>query len=229
MSPSESAGYDTVLGNHMSRSLKYEIPGVDWRRGLSDAVERGIHALYAPVLTPPFKLVVEIGFGRGEFMLDMAAKHSDVAFLAIEVSFKRVLKMARKVARARLENVRLIEARGETVVGDCLIPGTVDEFWINFSDPWPKDTHARRRLIQSPFVADIARVLVPGGVLHVATDDVPYAEQINEVLTADGTLENMFAPEPFLPDVPGRTPTSYELDWRAEGRPLHFFDYRRPE
>ncbi len=212
----------------MSRTLKYEIPGIDWRRGLSDAVERGIPALYAPMLESPFKLVVEIGFGRGEFLLDIAAKHPDVAFLGIEVSFKRVLKMARKVARAKLENVRLIEARGETVIGDCLISASVDEFWINFSDPWPKDAHARRRVIQSPFVADVARVLVPGGVLHVATDDVPYAEQIDAVLSNEPGLENLHTPEPFVRGVPDRTPTSYELDWLAEGRTLHFFDYRRP-
>ena len=63
----------------------------------------------------------------------------------------------------------------------------LDEIWINFSDPWPKTRHAHRRLIQPPFVADVARALRPGGRLFVATDDVPYAHQIDEVLA--GALE----------------------------------------
>lgn len=211
----------------MPRSIKYEIPGTDWRRGLMDLATDGVRALFAPELPEPARVVVEIGFGRGEFMLDVAAKNPDVAFLAVEVSFKRVLKMARKVARARLENVRLVESRGEVVVRDCLAPGSVDEIWVNFSDPWPKATHARRRVIQSDNVAAMARALAPGGVLHVATDDVPYAEQIDDVLANEPRLENVHAPEPFVRDVPGRTATSYELDWRAEGRAIHFFDYRR--
>ena len=61
----------------------------------------------------------------------------------------------------------------------------------------------------------------------MATDDVPYAEHIDAVLAAEPRLENVFAPARWLADVPGRMPTAYELEWRAEGRPLHFFAYRR--
>lgn len=67
---------------------------------------------------------------------------------------------------------------------------------------------------------------MPGGVLHVATDDVPYAQQIDEVLRGS-TLQNVFSPDGWLPDVDGRMETGYETDWRAEGRSLHFFEYRR--
>jgi tRNA (guanine-N7-)-methyltransferase len=210
----------------MPRSIKYEIPGTDWRRGLMDLATEGVHALFAPQFTAPDRVVVEVGFGRGEFMLDMAAKNPEVAFIAVEVSFKRVLKMARKVARARLGNVRLIEARGEVLIKSCLEPGSIDEFWVNFSDPWPKATHARRRLIQPETVAEMARALKPGGEVHVATDDIPYAEQIQQVLEGETRLENVHSPLPYASEVPGRTATSYELDWRAQGRRIHFFDYR---
>jgi tRNA (guanine-N7-)-methyltransferase len=81
--------------------------------------------------------------------------------------------------------------------------------------------------VQTPLVAIVADRLVRGGLLHVATDDVPYAEHIDAVLAAEAQLENVFAPERWLADVPGRMPTAYELEWRAEGRPLHFFAYRR--
>ncbi len=211
----------------MSRSLKYDIPGVDWRRSLADAYEFGAHSLFEPEYMSPFPLVVEIGFGRGEFLLDMAAKNPQLAFLGVEVSWKRVLKMARKVARAELANIRLVAGKGEAIVGDCLPPASVRDIWLNFSDPWPKAAHAHRRIFQPEFVRAVAETLEPGGVLHVATDDALYAEQIDEVLAAEALLDNAFAPRRFLSEVPGRTATSYELDWRAEGRPIQFFDYRR--
>jgi len=210
----------------MSRSLKYEIPGTDWRRTALELSELGPNGLFAPELSRPFELVLEIGFGRGEFLLDMAAKQPERAFLGVEISFKRVLKMARKVARARLPNVRLVEARGQAVMHELLPPECLDEIWVNFSDPWPKDRHQKRRLIQPELVSDVARCLVPGGVLHVATDDVPYAEHIDSVLRTS-RLQNVFGSEGWRPDVERSMETGYETDWRAEGRALHFFEYRR--
>jgi tRNA G46 methylase TrmB len=76
-------------------------------------------------------------------------------------------------------------------------------------------------------VGNAARCLSEGGTLHIATDDVPYADQIADVLAAESRLRNVHAPDPWLADVPGRIPTGYELDWRAAGRPLHFFAHQR--
>ncbi len=211
----------------MSRTLKYDIPGVDWRRSMADAYEFGVHSLFEPDCVVPFPLVVEIGFGRGEFLLELAAKHPELAFLGVEVSWKRVLKMARKVARAELENVRLVAGKGEAIVGDCLPTGSVQDIWVNFSDPWPKAAHAHRRIFQPEFIHSAALVLEPAGVLRIATDDPVYAEQIDDVLRDETLLTNRYAPEPFVRDVPRRTMTSYQEDCRAEGRHMHFFDYER--
>jgi tRNA (guanine-N7-)-methyltransferase len=213
----------------MSRTLKYDIPGIDWRRSLADAYEFGVDSLFEPEYSRPFRLAVEIGFGRGEFLLDMAAKNPETAYLGVEVSWKRVLKMARKVARAELENIRLVASKGEAIVGDCLAPGSVRDVWINFSDPWPKAAHAHRRIFQPDFVRAVAEVLEPGGVFHIATDDALYGEQIHEVLSGQVGLRNEYGTNRFVREVPGRTATSYELDWKAEGRSIHFFDYRRIE
>ena len=125
--------------------------------------------------------------------------------------------------------MRLMEARAELAIRELFAEASLDEVWINFSDPWPKARHAHRRVIQSPFIADVARALRPDGRLFVATDDVPYAHQIDEVLTAESRLENDCAPWPFLAEVTGRMQTGYEEQWRAEGRPLHFFAYRALE
>ncbi len=211
----------------MGRSLKYEIPGTDWRRSTLELAELGFDGLFGPEFNLPAERVLEIGFGRGEFLLELAAKNPGSVFLGVEVSFKRVLKMARKVGRSGLNNIRVMEARGEVVLGDLIPADCLDTIWVNFSDPWPKDRHARRRLIRPEVVAHAARTLVQGGLLEVATDDVPYAHQISEVLAAEPRLRNIHEPCPWLADVPGRIPTGYEIEWRAAGRPVHFFTYER--
>lgn len=211
----------------MARHLKFDIPGPDRRVGFEELRDQGVAAAFAADVAEPLPLVVEIGFGRGEFLLALAAERPERAFLGVEYSGKRVLKMARRVARSGLANLRLIQASGEDVVQELLAPGSVETFWINFPDPWPKKRHHRRRLIQPAFVAALALRLVPGGALQVATDDVAYAEWIAEVLAGEPRLENALAPEAFAREVTGRKATAYELEWRAEGRPLHFFTYRR--
>ncbi len=215
----------------MSRTLKYDIPGEDPRRGISEVAEAGWAPLFAPgsglESVEENSMIVEVGFGRGEFLLALAAESPKIAFVGIEISFKRTLKMARKVARAGLRNVRLLEGRAEVALRELFKMGQVGGIWINFSDPWPKVRHAHRRVVQRKFVSDVASRLASGGGLYVATDDVPYAHQISEVLEAEPSLENRYAPWPFLPNVQGQPQTGYEQQWRAEGRPMHFFAYDR--
>ena len=210
----------------MSRKLKFDIPGIDWRVRPDELRELGLEKLYAPELAPPLRLVVDVGFGRGEFLMELAREDPKTAFLGIEYSFKRVLKMARRLARSDLVNVRLVEATAQLVVGE-LPEASVSCFWINFPDPWPKKRHHRRRLIQPGFVRTIARCLVAGGELHIATDHVGYAEWIEEVLAGEPSLENACAPERFRRGVNDRPPTAYELEWRAKGHSFRFFSYRR--
>jgi tRNA (guanine-N7-)-methyltransferase len=227
----------------MSRRLKYEIPGDDPRLSLADVAALGWDELFAKTrptdrnrlgeaidmssrsLESRSKRVLEIGFGRGEFLLEMADRMPEVDFVGIEISFKRTLKMARKVARAELPNIRLLEARAEVALKQLFLPGGLSEIWVNFSDPWPKARHAHRRVIQASLVADAALALEEGGALYVATDDVHYAHQIDTVLAAESKLFNQYRPWPYLASVPGRFETGYEEQWRAVGRPVHFFAY----
>ncbi len=213
----------------MARTLKTDVQGPDWRRSLEEAARSGPAALFAPDLPADAPLVVEIGFGRGEFLTRLAEADPQRACLGVEYSYKRVTKMARRTALTPIANLRLIEARGEDVIADVLRDRSVTEFWINFPDPWPKKRHARRRLVQPELVRLMTDRLVPGGRIALATDHVAYAEQMHASLASEPRLENRFAPAPWLTEVADRSRTAYELEWRAEGRPLHFFEYRRRE
>ena len=210
----------------MGRRLKFDMPGPDWRRELGDFRETPREAFFG---TPSgCLLVVEVGFGRGEFLVQQAQAHPDHVFLGIEVSWKRCLKLARRLARTEIANVRLLADPAEEVLGDGLREGEVETFWVNFPDPWPKARHARRRFVRPDTIARVARCLRPAGLLHAATDDPDYATQIHEVLAGEASLKNVHATA-WVDEVPGRTPTAYELEWRAEGRRMHYFSYCRRE
>jgi tRNA (guanine-N7-)-methyltransferase len=211
----------------VSRALKYEIPGIDWRVSLSAVKGEGWAGIFAADVREPLPLVVEIGFGRGEFLMDLAAREPETAFVGIEYSFKRVLKMARRLARTELRNVRLVEAPAQEVLRDAITDASVSCFWINFPDPWPKKRHFKRRLLQKDFAALLERRLAPGGVVQIATDHADYAEWIGEVLGRQSGLENCYAPDPHRRAATGRTTTAYEAEWRALGRPLYFFCYEK--
>jgi len=211
----------------MPRKLRFDIPGTDWRVRPEQLEAAGLEKLFAPRLEPPLRLVVDLGFGRGEFLLELACQEPEMAFLGVEVSMKRVLKMARRLARTDVVNLRLVEATAQEVVQERLPEASVACFWINFPDPWPKKRHHRRRLVQPDFVRALAQRLAPGGVVNLATDHEGYAEQAAAVLAGEPLLENLFAPDPFRSEAGDRPPTGYELEWLAEGRSFHFFSYRR--
>lgn len=209
----------------MGRKLKYDIPGPDWRVGLEEACEKGWSAIFA---RPALPLVVEIGFGRGEFLNDLAARAPRQCFVGIEYSEKRVLKLARRLARGELQNIRLLGDSAQEAVARAIPDASVRCFWVNFPDPWPKKRHFKRRLIAPAFARELFRCLQPGGVIEAVTDHPGYAAWIHEVLSATPGLENDHAPQPWRPTPEaGRLPTAYELEWRALDRRFHFFRYRR--
>jgi tRNA (guanine-N7-)-methyltransferase len=174
---------------------------------------------------PP--IVLEIGFGRAELIAALAEAEPGRAFLGLEVSRKRVDKAAQRLARRGVTNVRLVHGAAELVLERALPPKCVGECWINCPDPWPKKRHFKRRLIQPPFLSQLARVLVPGAVLHIATDHAGYAEWIAERLACADEFENLHAPARWSLGAPLRPETSYEAEWRAEGRTMVYFEYRR--
>ena len=95
--------------------------------------------------------MLDIGYGRGEFLIEMARKSPERAFVGIERSFKRTLKMARRLPRLGIHNVRLLEADAQEAVVELFSANAISEAWINYPDPWPKDRHAPRRLVQPRF------------------------------------------------------------------------------
>src|SRR5262249_60116132 len=103
---------------------------------------------------------------------------------------------------------------------------SVLECWINCPDPWPKKRHWRRRLVQPLLLERLAAALAPGAVLHIATDHPGYRDWIAEVMAVQSHFVNLHGTA-WSESPPARRETAYEAEWRAEGRTLSYFDYRR--
>lgn len=144
-------------------------------------------------------LIVEIGFGMGQATADIAAAQPDVNFLGLEVHEPGVGALLKRIGEDGLANVRIVQHDAVEVLQHMIAPASLAAVHVFFPDPWHKKRHHKRRLIQPPFVTLLASRLMPGGLLHGATDWQPYAEQMLEVLSAEPLLQNTadgFAPKP---------------------------------
>lgn len=143
--------------------------------------------------------IVEIGFGMGEGMAQIAASRPETDFIGIEVHTPGVGSLLKQIEAHGLRNVRVVQHDAVEVLTHMIAPASLAGVHIFFPDPWPKKRHHKRRLIQAGFVHLLASRLAPGGYVHVATDWEDYAQQILAVLSAESMLENAFdayAPRP---------------------------------
>ncbi len=130
-------------------------------------------------------LVIEIGFGSGLFLAALARNRPEANIIGIEISVPSLRNAARKIQRAGLENVILIQSDARSALQVLCVPDSVERVFINYPDPWPKKDHSSRRLIDDEFLELLATRLEKGGVLDIATDHEEYATQINDCLQRD--------------------------------------------
>jgi tRNA (guanine-N7-)-methyltransferase len=146
-------------------------------------------------------LILEIGFGMGEGLTEIAAAHPENDYLGVEVHTPGVGALLKQIGERGLVNVRIVQHDAVDVLTYMLAPASLAGVHIFFPDPWHKKRHHKRRLIQPPLVQLLASRLAPGGYLHLATDWQDYAEQMLAVLGAEPLLENTVADYAPRPDT----------------------------
>jgi len=147
----------------------------------------------------PVPRILEIGFGMGEGLAEIAAAHPENDYLGVEVHTPGVGALLKQLGERGLTNVRVIQHDAVEVLTHMLAPASLAGIHIFFPDPWHKKRHHKRRLIQAPLVQLLASRLQPGGYIHLATDWQDYAEQMLAVLGAEPLLANTvvdYAPRP---------------------------------
>ena len=155
-------------------------------------------------------LVMEIGFGMGRSLAQMALASPAVNWLGVEVYKPGVGRLLHTLAEQGSDNVRIYCADAIAVVRQCLDDAVLDGVQIYFPDPWPKQRHHKRRLVQAGFVKLLADKIKPGGYLHLVTDWENYAAQMLALLEAAPEFSNRAVAEQYSPRPDWRPLTKFE-------------------
>ncbi|MGB0458424.1 MAG: tRNA (guanosine(46)-N7)-methyltransferase TrmB [Porticoccaceae bacterium] len=152
--------------------------------------------------------VVEIGFGMGGSLLEMVEAQPETDFIGIEVHPPGVGSLINAAQEKNISNLRVYLADATDVLNECFADGSLDRVQIYFPDPWHKKKHNKRRIIQPKFLQLIREKLRLGGVVHMATDWQPYAEQMLELVGEADGFKNMA--QDYVPRPDFRPLTKFE-------------------
>jgi tRNA (guanine-N7-)-methyltransferase len=155
-------------------------------------------------------LVLEIGFGMGDSLVDMAKADPEKDFIGIEVHPPGVGRLINRAGLEGVDNLKTYMADANDVLEDCIADGSVDRVQLYFPDPWHKKKHHKRRIVQPAFVAQLVNKLKPGGKIHFATDWENYAEQMLEVLQGNSDISNDSPTGDFVEKPQWRPHTKFE-------------------
>ncbi|HUP00895.1 MAG TPA: tRNA (guanosine(46)-N7)-methyltransferase TrmB [Gemmatimonadota bacterium] len=165
---------------------------------------------------------IEIGSGKGTFLVEAARRAPDRNFLSIEWARPYAEHVRDRVRRHDLTNVRVVRGDAARFMADHVPPGSVEVLHLYFPDPWPKKRHHKRRLVTAEFAANVARALAPGGEVRFVTDHAEYFEEATGRFAADPGLAAARVPDEGMGNI-----TNYGRKYLAEGRSILRARYRR--
>ena len=171
-------------------------------------------------------LLLEIGFGGADFLVDLAQSRPDANIVGVELSLPSLKKGAKKLAAAHLTNARVIQVEARLALLALFTPDSLEGVTINFPDPWPKERHHERRIISDGFLDLLATRLGVNGRLDIATDHAEYAAWIACRLERSPYFASRL-PTTYALEDPERLTTKYEQKGFDEGRIGHYFKWQR--
>lgn len=164
---------------------------------------------------------IEVGMGKGRFIMELAAQNPDINYIGIERYSSVLLRALQKRQGLELDNIYFMCIDAKTL-GEIFAPGEVDRIYLNFSDPWPKDRHAKRRLTSPEFMAVYDLVLAADGAVEFKTDNRGLFEySLESIPSAGWNLDAQTFDLHHSPMAEGNVMTEYEMKFSAEGNPIH--------
>ena len=154
--------------------------------------------------------ILEIGFGNGASLSEMAANHIEQDYLGIEVHRPGVGTLLTQIETLGLKNLRVMNADAVDVLNQMIANESLDAVYLFFADPWHKTKHHKRRIVQQEFVQLLRKKLKVGGVFHMATDWEDYAKHMMRVMTDAEGFSNTAGKDQYLPRPDYRPLTKFE-------------------
>ena len=177
--------------------------------------------------TNPIKL--EIGFGMGNFLIEMAAKEPTSNFIGIDFYHKGIRKLMTRIKKLQLENIRVVYGDIRSKIPILFKDRELNTIYINFPDPWPKKRHVKRRLIKPEFIKQLAQKLSSEGTAYLATDSERYAHEMLEYFNAETLFQNLNSQQGFLKERINLPKTKYEKNFIRAGEKIFYLEYMRLE
>ena len=171
--------------------------------------------------------VLEIGFGNGHSLAEMAAEHSDEDYLGIEVHRPGVGALLLLIEEHGLSNIRLICDDAVEILKLRIADNSLDRVQLFFPDPWHKKRHHKRRILKPDFVSLVAQKLKHGGLFHLATDWEDYAMQMVDVMSKSAEFENTASDSDFVPRPEYRPLTKFEQRGKRLGHGVWDLIYQK--
>lgn len=188
-----------------------------WRRGRENPLAKEVWPLSADHLlggTGPWE--IELGFGKGRYLLARASSCPARRFLGIEIARPYYRLAVQRASRRGLSNLALIRGESLYLLATALPRRFASAMHVYFPDPWPKSRHQKRRLFDAASLDLILDSLAPGGVLYFASDHPDYGPAVRDLLEGHPGLEVASRSDPW----PGGARTNYEAKYIREGRPI---------
>jgi tRNA (guanine-N7-)-methyltransferase len=170
---------------------------------------------------------IEVGFGKGLFLLTSSLANPRTNFLGLEIERKYQLFTANRIAKRELRNVRLVKADGRLFLRDCVPSDSVQAVHVYFPDPWWKKRHHKRRLFTAEFADQCARVLSPNGCLHIATDVEEYFHVMTDLVQRQPLLQPISFANVAGTASAAEYQTNFERKSILKGRPVNRAIYRK--
>ncbi len=167
-------------------------------------------------------LHVEIGMGKGQFLMQLAAQHPEINYVGVERYASVLLRAQQKMEAHPLPNVRFLNIDA-IILPNAFAPAEVARIYLNFSDPWPKDRHAKRRLTSPQFLEVYEEFLAPGGLLEFKTDNQGLFAYSLEILEDRANWTLLAVTHDLHHDATmnaGNIQTEYEEKFAGEGNPI---------
>jgi len=168
------------------------------------------------------ELVLEIGFGDGDFLIEMASMHPEKNFLGIEIKTKRFKFAVKKAEEKNYENLKFLHMNASIAIEEIFPKDVFSQVYINFPDPWPKDRHRKHRIVNTEFLQKLSKILKKDGILEIASDHKDYITHSLDVFRDISFFKSEYPPPGFLHNVPNRPYTKYEKEFRKEGREIFY-------
>lgn len=171
--------------------------------------------------------ILEIGPGRGDFLFHLAQENPQKNLLAIEYGILRYKKLVKKVKQLNLSNIILIQGDARIPLAKDLKDTTFSQIFVLFPDPWPRNRHRHKRLLNEDFTRKLCNHLIPNGHFTLGTDVQDYAEWVKSHLEKFSDMQNTNPSTSQNTPLPDLIPTFFEQKWKDMGRICHYLRYQK--